>query len=169
MEPFVLPLTSFDVSLLPLAARDPASTMFRTAIDDYFRAQFRAIGMNGVVDHRGNAFRRADRAQIPTGGRRHCPVPARSGPRRRPTARTRPDPIPGLPRSPAEPLHRPERIPRVREGPCRPRTPDGPEPGSRPKLGRPRRGVGKREPAYSTTPVPYPVPTRSASPSTPPC
>jgi Flp pilus assembly protein TadD len=49
MEQFVLPLSAFDVTLLPPEARDPRSPAFRTALDDYFRQQFRTLGANGVV------------------------------------------------------------------------------------------------------------------------
>lgn len=49
MEQFVLPLKRFDLALLPEAARDIASPAFREAVDDYFRRQFRDMGVNGVV------------------------------------------------------------------------------------------------------------------------
>ncbi|MEI6340521.1 MAG: tetratricopeptide repeat protein [Verrucomicrobiota bacterium] len=49
MEQFVLPLNRFDLALLPEAARDIASPAFRHAVDDYFRRQFRDMGVNGVV------------------------------------------------------------------------------------------------------------------------
>ncbi len=56
MEQFVLPLSAFDVTLLPPEARDPRSPTFRTALDDYFRQQFRALGANGVVQITGETL-----------------------------------------------------------------------------------------------------------------
>ena len=56
MEQFVLPLSAFDATLLPPEARDPRSPAFRTALDDYFRQQFRTLGANGVVQISGETL-----------------------------------------------------------------------------------------------------------------
>ncbi len=49
MEQFTIPLTAFDVTLLPNDVRDPASPHFREAVADFFRGQIRELGANGVV------------------------------------------------------------------------------------------------------------------------
>lgn len=49
MEQFSLPLTSFDVRLLPTEARDLGSAEFREAVAEFFRCQFRDLGANGQV------------------------------------------------------------------------------------------------------------------------
>jgi Flp pilus assembly protein TadD len=49
MEQFSLPRTAFDVTLLPVAARDPATPEFEAAVADFFQRQFREMGANGQV------------------------------------------------------------------------------------------------------------------------
>jgi Flp pilus assembly protein TadD len=56
MEQFVVPLSRFDLGLLPEAARDTASPAFREAVDDYFRRRFREMGVNGVVQLTGDTL-----------------------------------------------------------------------------------------------------------------
>ena len=49
MEQFSIPLASFDLTLLPAAARDPGTEEFRTAVTEFFQRQFRELGANGAV------------------------------------------------------------------------------------------------------------------------
>jgi tetratricopeptide (TPR) repeat protein len=49
MEQFSIPRTAFDVTLLPIAARDPATPEFEAAVADFFQQQFRELGANGQV------------------------------------------------------------------------------------------------------------------------
>jgi tetratricopeptide (TPR) repeat protein len=49
MEQFSLPRTAFDVTLLPVEARDPATPEFEAAVADFFQRQFGELGANGQV------------------------------------------------------------------------------------------------------------------------
>lgn len=117
MEQFVLPLSAFDVTLLPPEARDPRSPAFRTALDDYFRKQFRALGANGVVQISGQTlsvgwitpgFQPVDAAiaLCQRGQVREGMLLELAWPR-----------MPDSPQPAPEPRHRPERAARVPPGP----------------------------------------------------